>query len=241
MLGRTLVRLADTLVADYDVVEVLTSLADCCVNVLDFEAAGIMLVTPEGDLRVMASSSEAMRTLELFEVQAHEGPSLECFRTGTPVVNHALTAVNGRWPSFAPAAMAAGFHSVHALPLRLRGSIIGALSLFRRDAGEMRPADIEAAQAVADIATIAILQHRATLEAQVINDQLNRALNSRITIEQAKGMVAGRQNIKMEQAFALLRNHARNHRLRLVDVAESIINGTLVVPTLNRPSGTWTL
>jgi GAF domain-containing protein len=240
MLGRTLVRLADTLVADYDVVEVLTSLADCCVNVLDFDAAGIMLVTPEGDLRVMASSSEAMRTLELFEVQSQDGPSLDCFRTGTPVVNYALATLQGRWPRFAPAVSAAGFQSVHALPMRLRGSIIGALSLFGRDGGEMRPADIQAAQAVADIATIAILQHRATLEAQVLNDQLNRALSSRIVIEQAKGLVAGRQHLTMEQAFAVLRNHARNHRLGLVDVAHGVIDGSVVPSVLDRPSGART-
>jgi GAF domain-containing protein len=165
MLGRTLVRVADTLVADYDVVEVLISLTDCCVNVLNFDAAGIMLVGPDGDLRVMASSSEAMRMLELFEVQSQEGPCLDCFRTGTTVVNQALATVGGRWARFAPEALAAGFNSVHALPMRLRGSIIGALNLFGRDAGEMRQADIDAAQAVADIATIAIIQHRATLEA----------------------------------------------------------------------------
>jgi GAF domain-containing protein len=231
---------ADTLVADYDVVEVLTVLTDCSVNVLNFEAAGIMLVGPEGDLRVMASSSEAMRTLELFELQSQEGPCLDCFRTGTPVVNQELARASARWPRFAPEALAAGFNSVHALPMRLRGSVIGALNLFHRDTGEMRQADIEAAQAVADIATIAILQHRATLEAQVLNEQLNLALNSRIVIEQAKGMLAERQDVKMEQAFAVLRNHARNHKLRLIDVAQGVIDGTLAPSALDRLPATKT-
>ncbi len=235
MLGRTLVRVADTLVADYDVVEVLTLLTDCCVNVLNFEAAGIMLVGPEGDLRVMASSSEAMRTLELFEVQSQEGPCLDCFRAGTPVVNQELARTSGRWPRFAPEALAAGFNSVHALPMRLRGSVIGALNLFHRDAGKMRQVEIEAAQAVADIATIAILQHRATLEAQVVNGQLNLALNSRIVIEQATGMLAERRDVHVEQAFAALRNHARTHRLRLIDVAQGVIDGTLAPSALDRP------
>ena len=174
MLARTFVELADTLVADFDVVELLTLLADRCVDVLDVDAAGLMLVAPDGDLRVMASSSEAMRVLELFELQAQEGPCLDCYRTGQPVVNQDLAAVDGRWPRFAAEALAAGFRSVHALPMRLRGTVIGALNLFHIEPGEMRRADIDAAQALADVATIAILQHRAALEAQVLNEQLNQ-------------------------------------------------------------------
>jgi GAF domain-containing protein len=235
MLARTLVQLADTLVADYDVIELLTVLTDCCVDVLDVAAAGIMLAGPEGDLRVMASSSEAMRVLELFEVQSQEGPCLDCYRAGQPVVNQDLATVNGRWPRFAAEALAAGFHSVHALPMRLRGSVVGALNLFRQIPGDLRQADVEAAQALADVATIAILQHRASLEAQVLNDQLNHALNSRIVIEQAKGMVAERLGVNMEQAFAILRGHARNHNLRLVDVAQGVIGGTVSAATLDRP------
>lgn len=236
MLARTLVELADTLVADFDVVEVLTQLTDGCVDVLDVGAAGLMLVAPEGDLRVMAASSEAMRVLELLELQSQEGPCLDCYRTGESVVNQDLATVNGRWPRFAAEALAAGFHSVHALPMRLRGTVIGALSLLHIEPGEMRHADIAAAQAMADVATIAILQHRATLEAQVVNEQLNHALNSRIVIEQAKGMVAEREGLTMEQAFSTLRNHARNHNLRLVDVARDVINGTLAAASLDHPS-----
>lgn len=235
-LARTLVQLADTLVADYDVVDVLTLLTDCCVDVLDVAAAGIMLAGPDGVLRVMASSSEAMRLLELFELQAEEGPCLDCFRTALPVVNQDLATVNGRWPRFAPEALAAGFHSVHALPMRLRGTVIGALNLFRQTPGDLREADVEAAQALADVATIAILQHRAKHEAQIVNDQLNHALNSRIVIEQAKGMVAERLGVNMEQAFNQLRGHARNHNLRLVDVAQGVIDGTLTAFALDRPS-----
>ena len=235
-LARTLVELADTLVADFDVVELLTRLTDSCVDLLRVGAAGLMLVAPEGDLRVMASSSEAMRVLELFEIQSQEGPCLDCYRTGLPVVNQDLTAVNGRWPRFAEEALAAGFHTVHALPMRLRGVVIGALNLFFVEAGEMQQVDIEAAQAMADVATIAILQYRAARQAQVLNEQLNYALNSRIVIEQAKGMVAERENLNMEQAFALLRNHARNHNLRLVDVARDIITAKTTVAALDRPS-----
>jgi GAF domain-containing protein len=236
VLARTLVRLADTLVADYDVVELLVLVTDCCVDVLDVASAGIMLAAPEGELRVAASSSEAMRMLELFELQAQEGPCLDCYRTGQPIVNQDLATVNGRWPPFAHEALAAGFHSVHALPMRLRGSVIGALNLFRRDSGEMRQPDVEAAQALADVATIAILQHRATLKTQVVNEQLNHALNSRIVIEQAKGMLSERLQLNMEQSFTTLRGFARNHNLRLADVAQNVIAGTLPASALDPAS-----
>ena len=232
ILARTLVELADTLVDEFDVVELLTLLTDRCVDVLDVAAAGLMLASPSGELRVMASSSEAMRVLELFELQAQEGPCLDCYRTGQPVVNQDLATVNGRWPRFANEAIAAGFRSVHALPMRLRGSVIGALNLFHVDAGEMREADVIAAQAFADVATIAVLQHRAVLEAQVVNDQLNYALNSRVVIEQAKGVLSERAKLDMERSFALLRGYARNHNLRLVDVAQSVIEDTLSVDAL---------
>jgi GAF domain-containing protein len=232
LLARTLVELADTLVADFDVVELLTRLADRCVDVLDVAAAGLMLVGPDGDLRVMASSSEAMRVLELFELQAKEGPCLDCYRSGKPIMSSDLARVDRRWPRFAAEALSGGFRSVHALPMRLRGTVIGALNLFRVEPGEMRPAEVDAAQALADVATIAILQNRASLEAQVVNQQLAHALNSRVVIEQAKGMVAERQDLSMEQAFYALRKHARDHNLRLVEVAEAVISGSLAMPAL---------
>jgi len=235
LLARTFVELADTLVADFDVVELLTVLTDGCVDVLDVGAAGLMLAAPEGDLRVVASSSEAMRVLELFELQSQEGPCLDCYRTGQPVVNQDLATVNGRWPRFAAEALAGGFRSVHALPMRLRGTVIGALNLFHIEPGEMRQADVVAAQAMTDVATIGVLQHRATLEAQVLNEQLNHALNSRIVIEQAKGIIAEREGLNMEQAFSTLRNHARHHNLRLLDVASDVIDGTVAASALDRP------
>jgi GAF domain-containing protein len=234
-LARTLVELADTLVVNFDVIELLTVLADRCVDVLGVGAAGLMLAAPDGELRVMASSSEAMRLLELFELQAEEGPCLDCYRTGTPVVIHDLAVGNGAWPRFAAEALAAGFRSAHALPMRLRGTVIGALNLFFSDPGEMPQVDLASAQALADVATIAILQHRASLEAQVLNEQLQNALNSRIVIEQAKGMVAEREHLNMEQAFVALRTHARNHNRRLVEVAGAVIDGSLSVSSLDRP------
>lgn len=146
LLAKTLVELADTLVADFDVVELLTLLADRCVDVLDVGAAGLMLAAPDGGLRVMASSSDAMRVLQLYEIQAQEGPCLDCYRTGAPIANNDLAADATRWPRFGPEALAAGFRSVHALPMRLRGTVIGALNLSHVEPGPRRQADVDAAQ-----------------------------------------------------------------------------------------------
>jgi GAF domain-containing protein len=232
LLSRTFVELADTLVEAFDVVDLLTMLVDRCVEVLDVSAGGLMIVAPEGGLHLAASSGEATRVVELFELQSQEGPCLDCFRTGEAVLNEDLTTADDRWPSFAPVALGAGFRSVHALPMRLRGLVLGALNLFRTDQGPFQPSDVLAAQALADIATIAILQHNATLEAQVVNQQLSTALNSRIVIEQAKGMLAERAGIGMDQAFSQLRSYARNHNQRLIDVAQSFIDGTLATTKL---------
>ncbi len=227
LMTRTLVELADTLVDDFDVVELLTRLTDRCVEVLDVAAAGLMLVSPGGDLRVMASSSEAMRVLELFELQSEEGPCPDSYRTGGPILNRRLATAGGLWPRFAPRALQAGFRSVHALPMHLRDRTIGALNLFRTDEGGLQEADVSAAQAFADVATIAILQHEVAGQAKLVNEQLQHAFHTRIVIEQAKGVVAERAGLDMEQSFTRLRNHARNHNLRLVDVAQSVVDGTL--------------
>jgi len=222
-----MIEIADTLVDDFDVVELLTTLVDRCVEVLDISAAGIMLVAPEGDLRVMTSSSDTMRVVELFELQAQEGPCLDCYRTGKPVLNQDLATVNGRWPRFSVIAVAARYRAADAVPMRLRGQIIGALNLFRSEFGSLSDDDVLIAQALADIATIALLQHREAIETQVVNDQLNHALNSRIVIEQAKGMIAAKGHLPLDQAFARLRSYARSRSARLADVARAVVDGTL--------------
>ncbi len=227
VLVRTMVELADTLVEDFDVIDLLTTLSDRCVGVLDIAAAGIMLASPDGELRVMTSSSEAMRVVELFEVQSQEGPCLDCFNSGQPVVNHDLSADDSRWPRFASVALGAGFRAADAIPMRLRGQVIGALNLFRTETGSLTTDDVAIAQALADVATIAILQHRAVLETNVLNDQLSQALHSRIVIEQAKGVIAERRGLGVDQAFRQLRTYARSHNARLADVAQSVIAGTL--------------
>ena len=235
LLARTMVELADNLVDDFDVVELLTTLAHRCVEVLDVDAAGIMLVGPDGELHLMASSSEVMRLVELFELQSRQGPCQDCFRTGRPVVNRDLTSNDPRWPRFAAVAVSEGFRAADAIPMRLRTHIIGALNLFRSTTGSLNDDDVVAGQALADIASIAIVQHRAAVDAQLLNQQLTEALTSRIVIEQSKGMIRERRQLPMDQAFALLRHHARGNNLRLADVARSIIDGTIDPNTLDPP------
>ena len=235
LVAQTMVQLADTLVSDFDLVDLLTGLADRCVETLGVSAAGVMLAGPGGELRAIASSSEAMRMLELFELQAHEGPCLDCFATGSAVAYQELGPAVERWPRFAPKAIAAGFAAVQALPMHHGDTVVGALNLFHRTPGVMRPIDIATAQAFADVATIAILQHRLATEKQLVNDQLNSALTTRIVIEQAKGMVAERRGIDMERAFATLREHARNNNLRLAAVCSDIADGRLAAAALGTP------
>ncbi len=237
LLIRTLVELADSLVDDFDVVELLSTLTERCVEVLGVSAAGVLLVAPDGDLRVVASSSEAMRVVELFELQAQEGPCLDCYRSGEAVINEDLATVNGRWPRLTPVAIEAGFRSVHALPMRLRRSVLGALNLFSSHAGAMADDDVVAGQALADVATIAILQQRAFVESRVLNEQLDHALTSRVVIEQAKGVVAERAGLNMESAFEAMRRYARSNNLRLVDVARRVIDKTLAPGALAAGSG----
>ncbi len=224
---KALVEMADTLVDDYDVVDLLTGLADRCVSLLDVSAAGVMLASPEASLGLVASSSEAMRLLELFELQTQEGPCLDAFRTGQSVEHENLQAGSGRWPSFSAAALQAGFASALALPLRLREATLGALNLLRVTRTPMDEADIIVARAFADLATLSIIQHRTAAEAQRLNEQLSAALTSRVVIEQAKGVIAERADVDLAEAFSRLRSYARNHNRRLTDVARAAIDGTL--------------
>jgi GAF domain-containing protein len=233
---KALVEMADTLVDDYDVVDLLTGLADRCVSLLDVSAAGVMLASPGGSLGLVASSSEAMRLLELFELQAQEGPCLDAFRTGQSVEHENLQAGSGRWPSFSAAALQAGFASALALPLRLREATLGALNLLRVTRTPMGEADIIVARAFADLATLSIIQHRTAAEAQRLNEQLSAALASRVVIEQAKGVIAERFDVDLAEAFSRLRSYARNHNRRLTDVARAAIDGTIDPPAWAPPA-----
>jgi transcriptional regulator with GAF, ATPase, and Fis domain len=223
--GPVFVELADTLVTDFDVVEFLHTLARRCVELLEVNAAGLILADQRGKLRVAASSSEAVRLLELFELQNDEGPCLDCYRTGNAIINTDAASAASRWPRFTAESQAAGFHSVHALPLRLRLDVIGALNLFRSAPGLLGTEEIELGQALADIATIGLLQARAIREREILAEQLQAALNSRIVIEQAKGVLAAAGNLAMDEAFELMRGHARRSGRRLHEVARGVIEG----------------
>lgn len=223
---RSLVEMADTLVDDYDVVDILTGLTGRCVSLLGVSAAGVMLASPAGQLGLVASSSEAMRLLELFELQTQAGPCVDAFRTGDQVRHEILDAA-GRWPSFAVAALDAGFQSAVALPLRWREVTLGALNLLSETQEPMSEPDAIVARAFADLAALSLVQHRASIEARRLNEQLSSALSSRIVIEQAKGVLCERAGIDLAEAFARMRGYARNNNLRLTDVAEAAVAGTL--------------
>ncbi|NEC86231.1 GAF and ANTAR domain-containing protein [Streptomyces sp. SID12501] len=224
LLAKTFVELADNLVADFDLIDFLRLLTDRCVGMLDASAAGVLLADQDGKLHVMAASDEQVRLLELFQLQNDEGPCLECYRTGTPVIVHDLTREAHRWPRFVTAAHRSGFGAVQALPLRLRDNTVGALNLFRAAPGPFDPPATLIAQAMADVATISLLQHRTAHRSTMLNEQLQTALTSRVLIEQAKGKLAERQGIDMEQAFSALRGYARSHNMRLADVARAFID-----------------
>lgn len=226
-LVQSLVEMADTLVDDYDIIDMLTGVADRCVSLLGASAAGVMLASPAGSLGLVASSSEAMRLLELFELQAQEGPCLDAYRTGEPAGPEVLQAGAGRWPTFSGAALHAGFQSALALPLRLREATLGALNLFQGSRDPMAEADVIVAQAFADLAALSITHHRASAEAQRLNEQLSAALTSRVVIEQAKGVICERAGVDLTEAFSRLRGYARDHNLRLTDVAQAAIDGSL--------------
>lgn len=223
----TLVELADNLVDNYDIIDILTLLSNRCVETIDVSSAGVMLCLPGGELQFVAASSESMHLMELFQIQANEGPCVDCYNDGVAIVNRELIDADERWPRFTPQALEQGFRSVHCLPMRLRGRTIGALNLFRSESGLLTENDILVAQGLADVATIAILQHQSVVGAKLLNDQLSYALNSRIVIEQAKGMIAQFAGGDMEDSFARLRNHARNHNKKLTDVARGIVEGSL--------------
>ena len=226
-LAETFVLLADTLVDDYDIVDLLDQLVASTVNLLGVTAAGLLLDDQRGNLAVVASSDESTRLLEIFQLQTNEGPCLDCVRSGSAVSSDDLEDDRERWPRFVPAAIDAGFRSVVAVPLRLRDQTIGGLNMFHARPEPIPGDDRRLAQALADVATIGILQRRSSHRSTQLAEQLQHALSSRVAIEQAKGVLAERSNVGMDEAFAALRTHARTHNLKLTDVALAVVRGEL--------------
>jgi GAF domain-containing protein len=237
LLIASLVELADTLVGDYDVIDVLTVLSHRCVEAVDVDAAGVMLVSPIGELQFIASSSESMKMLEQFQIHANDGPCVDCIRNGLAITSEALNETDGRWPMFAPRALAQGFRAVHCLPMRLRGRTIGALNLFRTHQGSLTDDDVAVARGLADVATIAILQHQSTIDASTSNSQLSNAINSRVVIEQAVGMIRQATSCEKDFAFDRLRAHAANHHEGLTVIAKRIVGKSINADDLDAWTG----
>jgi len=228
------VDLADTLVNDFDAVDFLHTLVAHLVDLLDVTAAGIMMSDQRGGLEVLASSSEEARLLELFETQNDEGPCLDCFRSGEPVGHEDIAAMRKAWPVFTPRMVEAGFQAAQAIPLRLRKQTIGAVNVFRTGGGLMGAADLKVGRALADVATIGLIQSRSITARDIVAEQLQSALNSRILIEQAKGALAERSGLGVDEAFRVMRSYARSSGRRLSDVALQVLDGSLDPATLSR-------
>ena len=226
LLASAFVEMADTLVTGFDIADFLHGLANRCVQLLPVDAAGLMLADQRGSLQVVASSNEQSRLVELFQLQNDQGACLECFRTGLPVYDADLASAGHRWPLFAPAAVGAGFAAVQALPMRLRDEVIGAMNMFMHAPGRIDETGLQVAQALADVATIGLLHERNLRHQEVLAEQLQGALNSRIAIEQAKGVLAERLGLDMDQAFSLLRTRARGQGRRLAELASAVADGS---------------
>jgi GAF domain-containing protein len=231
-LAEVFVELADTLVDEFDLVEFLQMVTARTSELTAATEAGLLLADPHGNLQFMAASNEQVHLLELFQIQADEGPCRDCFRQAHPVSVADLQQAGQRWPAFAPQAVTAGFRSVHAFPLRLRHQVIGALGIFSRTPGDMGQVDTRIVQALADIATIGLLQEKAIHAGEVLSGQLKAALDRRMVIEQAKGAIAQTYGISVDAAFDLLRSYCRRHQVRLADVAHLIVAESENAPDL---------
>lgn len=222
-IAEVFVELADTLVDDFDVVDFLHSLTERCVELLAVDAAGIMLSNETGRLQLVAGTSSLTRDLELFELQVDQGPCVDTFTSGRPSSEADLAAASARWPDFAPAAVAAGVRSTTALPMRLRGDVFGALNLFSAALGPLRPQVQELGQAMADIATIGLLNERSLPERTRLSEQLQATRHNRVVVEQAKGVLAAQASISVDAAFGRLRSHARATGTTLTAVALAVV------------------
>ncbi|WP_067701987.1 GAF and ANTAR domain-containing protein [Nocardia jejuensis] len=227
-LTSALVGLVDTLVAGYDVVELTQQLVETAVDLLPVDAAGLLLVDTTGELRVFASTSEELRLLELLQIQSAAGPCLDAFRSGEQVLVRDITRAS-QWPTFGSRMLSYGFHGVCALPLHLRDERLGALNLFTESASTLAPGDLRIGQALADFATIGILHARMLADSVAVTEQLAAALNSRVVIEQAKGMIAERSGLDMNAAFLALRQYARDGNHRLAAIAAAVVDRSVAL------------
>lgn len=228
-LVETLASFADTLVSDFDITELFYRLVDSCVTLADADEAALLLMDIDGELGIAAATSRLTHVVELLQLQSREGPCLDAFRSGEPVRTGPLHAEEAmlEWPEFSLVATSAGFHSVVAVPMRMRDTVLGSLNLFRQNPGTATELDVTTAQALADLTTIAILQDRVVDGAREVIDQLQTALDTRVSIEQAKGIVAERTKLDLDAAFERIRSYSRSSNLRLREVSAQIVSGEL--------------
>lgn len=229
---RAFVDLSTELVNDYDVLEMLSQLTTSCADLLDVSSAGLLLADNRGVLHVAAASSERTQQLELFQLQRDEGPCLDCYSSGTAVIVPDMAAEQERWPQFSRAALDAGFKSVHAVPMKLRGNILGALNLFGESVGCLEDSDLDLAQALAHVACVAIVNEKSASDHVTVNSQLQHALTSRIVLEQAKGVIAHAGGLEIDDAFIVLRGYARHHGRKIGEVAREVVNREIRGETL---------
>jgi len=232
----SLVSLASSLADGYDVADLLSELTADCARLLDIESASLLLANGRGVLNLLAASSEVAEHLELFQLQSDEGPSLDCFSSGTAVLAPDLGQEADRWPHFVTGARTAGFVSVHALPMRLRGNTLGTLGLFGTAVGLLTADDLRLGQALADVASVSLVQAQDSADQSALNQQLQTALSSRVIIEQAKGVLTQQGASDVTHAFAVLRRYARDHNRKLTDVAQSVVSGSLNAAHLIGPA-----
>lgn len=233
-LGEVMVEVADTLVDEFDLIEFLHRVIAHAAELVSADAAGILLADHHGRLQLMAASDERATLLELLQIQTDQGPCKDCFQQGSAVSDADLTRAE-QWPDFAPRAVAAGFHAVHAFPMRLRQQVIGALNLFSVSEGAMDPSDLRVVQALADVATIGLLQERAIRRGELLTEQLQGALHSRVAIEQAKGALAQIHGMSPDEAFTLMRSYSRSQHRHLGEVARLVTESPADVPELTTP------
>lgn len=225
---RALVELSDTLIDDFDIIEFLHRLCTYSVELLDVDAAGVILVDDEDRLTVLAASNGDIEVLNLFQIEHGQGPALTAYHSRQPVLARSKEVLLDRWPIFGES-VTRNFASVYALPMRLRGDALGALNLYGRRPDILTHDDIPLSQALADIATIGLLQQQTIRKAHELSDQLQHALDSRTTIEQAKGKYRERYHVDAGVAFEALRSYSRSNNMKLVSVAEAFLNDDIAV------------
>jgi len=206
--------------------DVLQHLGDRSLELLGVAGVGVLLVD-DGELTVATTNSELGEAAERLEVETGEGPCVDALRAGAVVTVPDLAEVAHRYPTFAPKALAAGVHSVHGLPLSGRGEMVGVLNVVHSEPLDLPAGDLAMAQMLADVAVSYIISVRMHEQSSRLASQLQRALDTRVVIEQAKGMLAERHGEPLTTAFDRLRQRARSTNMTVRDVAAGVVSGEL--------------